>query len=184
MVDNYDSFTYNLYALLVLNGAKVDVIKNREFRSADDYDGIIISPGPSSPVNSGTSLEYLEKYAGKKPFLGVCLGMQTIGYYLGYDVVNAYTIMHGKKDTITVSGDSMLYNGIGDSFEAVRYHSLAVRADDERVTSKAVSDGEVMSIEDREKMLFGVQFHPESIMSAKGDVIVKNYIKFCEEIKG
>lgn len=179
LVDNYDSFTYNLYALLVLNGCKVDVIKNREYKNADDYEGIILSPGPSNPKNSGTTLQYLQEYAGKKPIFGVCLGMQSIGYHLGYDVVHASTVMHGKKDKMKITKDSILFSGIDGEFDAVRYHSLAVKADDSIVTSRAETDSEVMSIEIPEKKLFGVQFHPESIMSTCGDIIVKNFIKFC-----
>jgi anthranilate synthase component 2 len=181
LVDNYDSFTYNLYALFVLNGAEVELIKNNELVDADKYEGIIISPGPSHPANSGTSLEYLKEYTGKKPIFGVCLGMQAIGYHLGHEVGKAKSVMHGKIDKVKPE-KSVLFDGI-DEFEAVRYHSLAVKCGDDIVTARAESDGEVMALEDKEKMLFGVQFHPESVRSEHGNRIVTNFINFARGVK-
>lgn len=181
LVDNYDSFSHNLYALFVLNGAKVNMVKNTDIVDASDYAGIIISPGASHPSNSGASLHYLKSYSGIKPFFGVCLGMQAIAFHLGYEVSRSKTVMHGKIDKIKAS-KSMLFEGINE-FEAVRYHSLSVKGADKIVTATASSDGEVMAIEDAEKMLFGVQFHPESVRSEQGDRIVKNFISFSRGIK-
>lgn len=180
LVDNYDSFTYNLYALFRLNGADVDLIKNTDYVNADRYKGIILSPGPSHPSNSGSSLRYLAEYAGKKPVFGVCLGMQAIGHHLGYEVGRAKSIMHGKVDRVKAT-QSLLFDGI-DSFDAVRYHSLAVKGAGRLVTATAESDGEAMAIEDTERMLFGVQFHPESIRSEHGGRIAANFIKFARSI--
>lgn len=181
LVDNYDSFTYNLLALFQLNGAEVELIKNTEKVNADKYEGIIISPGPSHPSNSGTSLHYLDAYAGKKPIFGVCLGMQAIGHHLGYEVGRAKSVMHGKIDKVKANG-GVIFDGI-DEFEAVRYHSLAVKGAEALVTARAVSDNEVMAIEDADKMLFGVQFHPESIRSEKGARMVTNFINFAKGVR-
>ena len=182
LIDNYDSFTYNLYALFCLQGAEVKLIKNDQYIDADEYKGIIISPGPSHPENSGTSMKYLEKYAGKKPIFGVCLGMQCIGHFMGFKVAGARSIMHGKKDDILISNpSSLIFSGIDEKCAGVRYHSLAVYSDDKYVTAKAASDGEIMGMEDRDNMLFGVQFHPESILSTEGKAMADNFMKFADE---
>ncbi len=178
MIDNYDSFTYNLYALFRECNADVEIIRNDEYVPADNYDGIIISPGPSNPENSGTSLKYLENYMGKKPIFGVCLGMQCIAHALGYSVGHAKTVKHGKIDTIFVKGDSILFKNLPESFDVVRYHSLAADIDNELVTSRSGDDDVVMSIEDRDRQLFGLQFHPESILSEYGREIVNNFLDF------
>lgn len=184
LIDNYDSFTYNLYSIFSSLGAKVKVIKNNEFIEADDYKGIILSPGPSSPENSGTTLTYIEKYKGKIPIFGVCLGMQSIGYMTGLKIRKAMKIMHGKLDNINVNRESMLFNSLPESFKAVRYHSLVLDADSNNidVTSTSKSDNEIMSIENERDMLFGVQFHPESILSEHGEKICSNFLNYCKEI--
>jgi anthranilate synthase component 2 len=179
MIDNYDSFTYNLVALFRSCGAGIDIIKNDEFVSADSYEAIIISPGPSTPKSSGTTLEYLSLYTGKKPIFGVCLGMQSIAYSLGFEVVHAPTVKHGKIDRIKVCGESILFAGIPNEFNSVRYHSLSVNIDEKYITSRSAGDGAVMSVEIPEKKLFGVQFHPESIMSEHGEKIAANFIKYA-----
>jgi len=179
LVDNYDSFTYNLYALFRLSGAEVTVVRNNKLVNADKYEGIIISPGPSTPANAGYSLKYLELYAGKKPFFGVCLGLQAIGSYLGYPISGAETIMHGKKDRIVRQGKSELFGNLPGTFTGVRYHSLSVKTDGRVVTARAESDNEVMALEDSKQMLFGVQFHPESILSEFGSDIIRNFLNFC-----
>jgi anthranilate synthase component 2 len=178
MIDNYDSFTYNLYALFRECGAEMKIIKNSEFVPADGYDGIILSPGPSSPENSGTTLRYVKEYIGKKAMFGVCLGMQSMAYSLGYPVVGAKTIKHGKVDTVSIIKESVLLKNIPNNFKVVRYHSLAVQVDDKLITSVSSDDGVVMSIEDPVKKMFGVQFHPESIMSEYGREIVNNFLSF------
>ena len=185
LIDNYDSFTYNLYAQFTMLGAKVEIIKNDQLINADKYEGIIISPGPSNPKNAGYSLEYIKRYKGRKPIFGVCLGMQSLGYNYGYEINNAATIKHGKKDKLIYKDNSLLFKGVKQNTEIVRYHSLAVDTDydDKYVTSKAVSDNEVMSFEDIDNMIFGVQFHPESILSEEGSTIVENFIKFCKNSK-
>jgi len=182
LIDNYDSFTYNLYSLFLKEGEKVDVIKNDEFIPADKYEGIVISPGPSNPSNAGTSLKYLEHYMGSKPIFGVCLGMQCICHYLGYPVRRAASIKHGKLDTIKKERESILLSGITESFNAVRYHSLAVEADDIAI-ARSASDSEIMAVENSSKHLFGVQFHPESYLSSQGQKIINNFIEYSKSSK-
>ena len=177
MIDNYDSFSYNLYALFKECNAEVTVIKNTEYVPADKYEGIILSPGPSSPENSGTTLRYLKEYLGKKPIFGVCLGMQSIAYVLGGKIKGAKTIKHGKVDKVDVIKSSVLYQDVPKNFNAVRYHSLAVDVNKKYITSVSDDDGVIMSIEDKEMMFFGVQFHPESILSEYGAQIVTNYLQ-------
>lgn len=179
LVDNYDSFTYNLFALFRLAGAKLDVVRNTEFKPADGYKGIILSPGPSNPANSGTTLKYLDMYTGKIPMMGVCLGMQSMGYHLGYKVRKAQSVMHGKADNMQIIKPSKLFDGVPDGFTAIRYHSLAIDAPDSIKIAVAKSDGECMAIEDEANKLYGVQFHPESILSGYGDVMAKNFMKIC-----
>lgn len=181
MIDNYDSFTYNLRALFNECGADVKVIRNDEFISAEGFEGIIISPGPSSPREAGTSIEYIEKYAGAIPIFGVCLGMQCIGYVRGKKIISANTIRHGKLDHVMVIGKSVLFSGIPERFKAVRYHSLAVDFSGAMMTSVAESDSTPMSYEDSSMKLFGVQFHPESVLSEYGREIVLNYMNFCSD---
>jgi len=183
LVDNFDSFTYNLYALFKNTGVDVEVVKNNEpVKKSFKYKGIILSPGPSSPDNAGNLLEYIKLYKGKIPIFGVCLGMQAIGLFEGYNIRRAKTIQHGKTDKIQPYSESVLFDGIGKSFTGVRYHSLVVDipVSDPKVKAVSESDGEVMAYEDRENMLFGVQFHPESILSEKGEEIVKNFLNFCQ----
>jgi anthranilate synthase component 2 len=179
MIDNYDSFTYNLYALFRECGSEVVVVKNDRYVDAEEYDGIIISPGPSSPEHSGTTLRFIKEHLGKKPLFGVCLGMQALAYSLGYPIVRAKTIRHGKVDEIRVLKESVLFRGLPGAFNAVRYHSLAVEMDDRYITSRSAHDGTPMSIEDRGGKYFGVQFHPESILTDFGEQIVKNFIGFA-----
>lgn len=183
MIDNYDSFTYNLRALFNACGAEVKVIKNSEFIPAEGYEGIILSPGPSTPDKSGSTLEYLKRYSGNIPIFGVCLGMQSIGFSSGLNVSRANTVKHGKLDTIRRKGESVLFKNFPESFRAVRYHSLAVDFNDGRMTSHSESDSTPMSFEDSEKKLFGVQFHPESVLSEFGKEMTTNFIDFCKKEK-
>ncbi|MGA1861328.1 aminodeoxychorismate/anthranilate synthase component II [Deferribacter thermophilus] len=179
LIDNYDSFTYNLYALFDEAGVKVDIVKNDELVDASCYKGIIISPGPSNPENSGYSLAYIEKYKGVIPIFGVCLGMQCIAFYKTGSYRQAKSIKHGKIEKVIKTKDSLILDGIPERFDAVRYHSLAVNVSDDNVVAIAETDNEIMAIEYKDDLLFGVQFHPESIKSEFGDIIVKNFIKIC-----
>jgi anthranilate synthase component 2 len=179
MIDNYDSFTYNLYALFRECGADLAIVKNDKYLPAESYEGIIFSPGPSSPKNSGTTLRFIKEYLGTVPLFGVCLGMQALAYSLGYPIVKARTVRHGKIDQIMVTRDSVLFRDVPPTFSAVRYHSLAVDIDEKYVTSRSRHDDTVMSIEDREMKFFGVQFHPESILSEFGCSIIRNFLDYA-----
>ena len=182
LIDNYDSFTYNLYHYIGFYD-EIKVFKNTEsltsVKNVEGLNAIAISPGPSHPRNSLLSLDVIDFFKGKLPIFGVCLGMQAIGYYFGFEIRKAKRIMHGKVDEIKVLGKSPLFEGLPESFRATRYHSLVVDGvkDNFSVSSIADSDGEVMGIENRELLIFGVQFHPESYTSEFGLQIVKNFVR-------
>jgi anthranilate synthase/aminodeoxychorismate synthase-like glutamine amidotransferase len=187
MIDNYDSFTYNLVHYVREAGEEIDVFRNdRSIDSIDfaGYEGVILSPGPSSPDHAGISCEVVRLHADV-PMLGVCLGMQAMGHALGGRVVRAARIMHGKVDVVT-HGGGLLFRGIPSRFNAVRYHSLAVSHNDlpACLEVKALSsDGEIMAISHRERLLWGVQFHPESYLTEHGRTLIKNFIGGCHEHK-
>jgi anthranilate synthase/aminodeoxychorismate synthase-like glutamine amidotransferase len=182
LIDNYDSFTFNVYDYLARHG-DVRVFRNTESLgnvTACDPEGIVISPGPSHPAHSLLSMDVLDHYRGQRPILGICLGMQAIGLYFGKAVRRARSIMHGKVDPMEHFGGAM-FSGIGQDFEAVRYHSLAVECDDRDFHVRAVSksDGEVMAIEHREAPIFGLQFHPESYATPDGMQFIRNFLEVC-----
>ncbi len=182
LIDNYDSFTYNLYHYIGFYD-EVRVFKNTDslasVKNVRDLSAIAISPGPSHPKNSMLSLDVIDFFKGKLPIFGVCLGMQAIGYYFGFKIRKAKKIMHGKVDEIKVLNKSPIFAGLPDSFKATRYHSLVVDGvrGDFSVNSVANSDGEVMGIENMKLLIFGVQFHPESYTSEFGLQIVRNFVK-------
>ena len=182
LIDNYDSFTYNLYHYIGFYD-EVKVFKNTDsltsVKNVKGLNAIAISPGPSHPKNSMLSLDVIDFFKGKLPIFGVCLGMQAIGYYFGFGIRKAKKIMHGKVDEIRVLDKSPLFAGLPESFKATRYHSLVVDGVENgfSVNSVASSDGEVMGIEDSKLSIFGVQFHPESYTSEFGLQIVKNFVK-------
>lgn len=180
MVDNYDSFTYNIVQYFLRDGEEVDVVRNDGDVKAIDfsaYEGIVLSPGPSSPENAGITLEVIRRCAGT-PMLGICLGMQSLAYVYGGDVVRAGKIMHGKEDRITHSG-GRLFGGMPATFTAVRYHSLAASGATLPVCFDVMarsSDGEIMAIRHRDHFTWGLQFHPESYRTEFGMEIIQNFI--------
>ncbi len=185
MVDNYDSFTYNLVQYFLQCGEEMEIIRNDDPLDEVDfsrYTGVVLSPGPSSPDNSGITLDILRLHP-ELPQLGVCLGMQAMAYQFGGDVVRAGKIMHGKTDTITHFGGD-LFEGLPERFQAVRYHSLvaqeATLPDCFEIKARS-SDGEIMALRHRERYLWGVQFHPESHLSENGMTIIKNFIRGAHE---
>ncbi len=182
MIDNYDSFTYNLVQYLRQLGAAVDVIRNDAFAiedlDFDHIDGIVISPGPGDPHTAGLSIEVIRRFSGKIPILGVCLGHQAIAAAFGGRIVSARRIMHGKTSTVTADGKT-IFRRITKPFVAMRYHSLAVSKADlpECFEISAESDdGEIMGIRHRSHPTEGIQFHPESIMTPVGKRILRNFI--------
>ncbi len=182
LIDNYDSFTYNIYDYLS-RYRPVKVFRNTESIDkvvACKVEGIVLSPGPSHPASSLLTLDVIRLFKGKVPILGICLGMQAIAYASGNPVRKARRIMHGKVDTIERRG-GLLLEGVGDEFAAVRYHSLVVDIDrnDFDVCAVARSDGEIMAIEDRAMNVFGFQFHPESYATRDGLMMIENFLEVC-----
>jgi anthranilate synthase component II len=182
MIDNYDSFTYNLVQYIEVLGAPVQVFRNDVVSlstiDAMNPSGIVISPGPGSPKSSGVSLLVVKEYSGRIPILGVCLGHQAIAVAFGGSVVSAKKLMHGKPSIITSDGKT-LYQGIGKPFKAMRYHSLAVSKEDlpECFEISAQSeDGEIMGIRHKKHPTEGIQFHPESIMTPVGKRLLRNFL--------
>lgn len=182
MIDNYDSFTYNLVQVFQELGHTVKVRRNDDIRIEEierrkpDY--IVVSPGPGRPEAAGVSLEVIRRFAGRVPILGVCLGHQAIGAAFGAKVVQARRLMHGKVSQIRHDG-KRIFRGIENPFAATRYHSLAVAQEGLpgclRITARA-EDGEIMAIRHRRYPLEGVQFHPESILTACGRQILGNFL--------
>ncbi len=183
MIDNYDSFTYNLVQYLGELGAEVEVVRNDEAGIADiermDPEQIVISPGPCAPGEAGISIETITHFAGRKPILGVCLGHQAIGQAFGGKVVHAHTLMHGKTSPIEHSGAGV-FAGLPNPFIATRYHSLAVERaslpDCLEITAWT-ADGEIMGLRHRTLPVEGVQFHPESILTEHGHAMLRTFLQ-------
>ena len=183
MIDNYDSFTYNLVQYLGELGEDVKVVRNDEM-SADEIEllapqRIVLSPGPCTPNEAGVSLELIHRFAGRVPILGVCLGHQAIGQAFGGKVVHAKTLMHGKVSRIHHRGEGV-FRGLPTPYDATRYHSLAI----ERASCPAelevtawTEDGEIMGVRHRSLPVEGVQFHPESILTQHGHALLRNFLE-------
>jgi anthranilate synthase/aminodeoxychorismate synthase-like glutamine amidotransferase len=190
MIDNYDSFTYNLVQYLQMLGAEVDVVRNDKISLAEiqakSPDAIVISPGPCRPEDAGICVEAIRTFSGQIPILGVCLGHQSIAVAFGGKVAGAKQLMHGKVSTVTADGESV-YLGIPIPFQAMRYHSLAVLREHLptclKVTAEA-EDGEIMGIRHREHLTEGIQFHPESIMTPVGKRLLRNFLVRAKAIRG
>jgi len=186
MIDNYDSFTYNLVQYLGELGAQVDVVRNDAAQVAtlleQGYAGLVISPGPGRPEDAGISSEAIGAFAGEGlPVLGVCLGHQAIGECFGGRVVGAQAIMHGKTSQIEHDGRGV-FSGVASPMQATRYHSLVIEAAScpEALTVSARSeDGEIMAVRHRELPVEGVQFHPESILTGEGKKLLANFLATC-----
>ncbi len=183
LIDNYDSFSYNLYQLVGRFDPEIRVVRNDEMTveevRAYAPKAIILSPGPGRPEEAGICQDVVKELMGSFPILGVCLGHQAICQALGGHVGYARELMHGKQKEIVRVGESRLFEGLGESFLAARYHSLAAEADTLPAELKvtAVSrEGEVMAVEHEKYPLFGVQFHPESVMTPQGDVMIRNFL--------
>jgi para-aminobenzoate synthetase component II len=183
VIDNYDSFTYNLVQYLQVLGAECDVRLN-DATTADDVeraapDGILLSPGPGTPDDAGVTLAVIERLAAKTPILGVCLGHQAIGQAFGGKVVRAPRLMHGKTSAISHDGRT-IFAGVPAPFEATRYHSLIVEEvslpECLKVTARA-PEGEIMALRHVDLAVEGVQFHPESILTEHGLAIMKNWLE-------
>ncbi len=183
VIDNYDSFTYNLVQYLGEMNAEVVVHRNDQITldqiSALGPERIVISPGPRSPRESGLSNDVIRSFAGEVPILGVCLGHQCIGHVFGGSVVRNYRIMHGKTSRIRHNGRD-LFDGLPNMFSATRYHSLVIGRDSMPSCLEVTADteeGEVMGVRHRELPVFGVQFHPESVLTENGRALLANFLR-------
>lgn len=182
IIDNYDSFTYNIVHAVRVLGIEPAVLRNDRLTidSIDDYDKIIISPGPGIPSEAGIMPEALRVYADKKPILGVCLGHQAIGERFGASLRNLSTVYHGIKTPVDVIADDYIFSGLPKRFDVGRYHSWVIDRNGlpEELEVTAVSDdGEIMAIRHKKYDVRGVQFHPESILTPLGINIIENWIK-------
>jgi len=184
MIDNYDSFTYNLVQYFGVLKADVKVYRN-DALSVEDIrkmkpKKIVISPGPGRPEDAGISVDIIKELGPNIPLLGVCLGHQGIGYAFGGKVINAKRLMHGKTSMIKHDGKG-IFKGLPDPFEATRYHSLVIDSkhvpDCLIVTAKTTDDGEIMGVQHKTYPVFGVQFHPESILTRQGINILRNFLE-------
>jgi anthranilate synthase component 2 len=188
MIDNYDSFTYNVVQYLGELGADVHVVGTDEIAVADiaalSPEKIVISPGPCTPNEAGVSMAVIKEYAGKLPILGICLGHQSIGQAFGGEVIRARKVMHGKTSPVHHRGDGV-FRGLSQPFEATRYHSLVVARDSLpeclEVTAWTQTESgevdEIMGLRHRELAIEGVQFHPESILTAHGHDLLRNFLE-------
>jgi anthranilate synthase/aminodeoxychorismate synthase-like glutamine amidotransferase len=183
MIDNFDSFTYNLVQYLRQLGAEVQVARNNAL-TVDAVaqlapEAIVISPGPGQPQSAGISMDTIRTFSGRIPILGICLGHQAIAAAFGSKIIAARQLMHGKTSTVTADGQAV-YRGISKPFKAMRYHSLAVERaslpDCLTVTAES-EDGEIMGIRHRTHMTEGLQFHPESIMTTVGKRLLRNFLR-------
>lgn len=184
LIDNYDSFSYNLYQLIGSIREDIKVIRNDKITVEElqklSPDAVILSPGPGRPEDAGICIETIQKLGDKIPILGVCLGHQSICQAYGGQVSYAKQLMHGKVSEITVDTKSVLYRGMGDSITVGRYHSLAAVEETLpevlKITSRT-TNGEIMSVEHRDYPVYGVQYHPESILTPQGRQILNNFFQ-------
>lgn len=183
MIDNYDSFTYNLVQYLGELGADLRVYRNDALTVEDikrmNPERIIISPGPGRPEDAGISVDTIKEFAGKIPMLGVCLGHQALGYAFGGKIIRAKKLMHGKTSQMKHNNQD-LFKGLQNPFEATRYHSLVVERESLpqclEVTAETSDDKEIMGLRHKEYPLWGVQFHPESILTTEGKHLLQNFL--------
>lgn len=181
MLDNYDSFTYNLVHIFEALNVEVDVFRNDKITLEEvaEYDNIVLSPGPGLPSEAGILLPLIEKYASSKRILGVCLGHQAIGETFGASLININKVVHGKSKNTKIIGDDRLFKGMPAEFETGRYHSWVI---DEGTLPKDIEitavddDGFVMAIKHKEYDVHGVQFHPESVMTPLGKQMMENWL--------
>ncbi|MDR3182544.1 MAG: aminodeoxychorismate/anthranilate synthase component II [Planctomycetaceae bacterium] len=191
MIDNYDSFTFNLVQYLRMLGADVQVARNDKMTVQEiaqlKPEGIVLSPGPGHPSEAGITPDVIKAFAGKIPLLGVCLGHQAMVYAFGGNVVRAANIMHGKTSRIRSDGKG-LFDGVSGSFEAMRYHSLVAQRDTLPeafiITAESEDDREIMGIRHREYPMEGIQFHPESIMTVIGKRLLRNFLTVTCNMNG
>lgn len=183
VIDNYDSFTYNLvHALKKFEGVTVEVKRNDEITGKEEasFDKIVFSPGPGLPKEAGNLMEIIKNYAGKKPMLGVCLGHQAIGEYFGGKLRNMDKVLHGVATPVTIIAESYLFKNIPQTFDAGRYHSWIVEKESLPACLEVTcidDEGRIMAFRHKEFDIQGVQFHPESILTPLGENILENWVR-------
>ncbi len=188
LIDNYDSFSYNLYQLIGSIDQDIRVIRN-DSMTVGEIDSlrpsaIIISPGPGRPEDAGICVELVRELRGKYPILGVCLGHQAICKAYGATVTYAKKLMHGKQSVVTVVAPDTMFEGLPEEMRVARYHSLAADRDtlpDDLLVTAVADDGEVMAVVSKDGMVHGVQFHPESIMTPDGRKMMENFLRITKE---
>ena len=185
LIDNYDSFTYNIVQLLGELGAEITVVRNDhltvEAALALEPESVVISPGPGTPDDAGISVELIKAFAGRGPILGVCLGHQSIVQAFGGQIVRAERVMHGKTSRVYHDGGT-IYANVSNPFQATRYHSLIAQEGDlpaELKISSYTSGGEIMGVRHRDLPIEGVQFHPESILTPEGRTLLGNFLRLA-----
>ncbi|MCR9078184.1 MAG: aminodeoxychorismate/anthranilate synthase component II [Hyphomonadaceae bacterium] len=183
VIDNYDSFTWNLVHYLEEIGARTQVIRNDELSSAEALalkpDGIVLSPGPCTPNEAGICVDVVQQAPADLPILGVCLGHQSIGAAEGGSIITAQEIRHGKISQIRHE-NGPLFKDLPETFDVVRYHSLSIQPDelpDTLIADAFTADGEIMAVRHKTRPVFGVQFHPESILTEHGHALLKNWLE-------
>lgn len=191
LIDNYDSFSYNLYQLAGSLYPDIRVVRNDAYTAEEleslNPEAILISPGPGRPEDAGVSIDAIRHFAGKVPILGVCLGHQAICKRFGATVSYAKELVHGKAYDVTLDTESPLFHDMPKTIRAARYHSLAAvestMPECLRITART-KDGEIMAVEHRDYPIYGLQFHPESIMTPEGHKILENFFAIAKSLKG
>lgn len=184
LIDNYDSFVYNLYQFLAVEDPDVRLVRNDRITPEEalsmEPDAIVISPGPGKPSDAGVCIELIRQLKGRIPILGVCLGHQAIGEAFGATVTHASRLMHGKTSLLTDVADDIIFKGIKKPVQVARYHSLSVQEstlpEELGVTARS-DDGEIMAMRHREYPIYGLQFHPESVMTPEGSAMIRNFLE-------
>ena len=187
LLDNYDSFTWNVYHFLKSFKVKVQVVRNNKIKANDNnkfekYKGIVFSPGPGKPENAGEMMNIISNYKDKIPMLGICLGHQAIGASFGAKIVKMKKVMHGKTDNITILKNSNIIKNVPNNFIATRYHSLEISNKHLPKKIEILAENKeksIMAIKVKNKKIYGLQFHPESIATSNGELFFKNFIKIC-----
>ena len=188
LIDNYDSFVYNLYQFLAVEDPDVKLVRNDRITSEEALsmkpDAIVISPGPGKPSDAGVCVELIRQLKGRIPILGVCLGHQAIGEAFGATVTHASRLMHGKTSLLTDVADDVIFRGLKRPVQVARYHSLSVQEstlpEELEVTARS-DDGEIMAMRHREYPVYGLQFHPESVMTPDGPAMIRNFLAAARE---
>lgn len=183
IIDNYDSFTYNLSHMLKELGAEVTVFRNDRFTMPmlQPFDKIVLSPGPGIPCEAGLLMQTISEYAGRKPLLGVCLGHQALGEHFGAKLLNIGNVVHGVATEAHITADDYLFAGLPPRIEVGRYHSWVVSADNLPPSLEVTSmsdDGYIMSLRHRTLDIRGIQFHPESVLTPEGKAILNKWLKY------